>query len=102
MSKLNIIQKECPTHGLTDYYENSKGKSFCKKCNVERVSEARRKNKKKILEEFGSKCCICGYSKYAGALHFHHLIPEDKEFSISQKGTCKSLEKIREEAKNVF
>lgn len=36
----------------------------------------------KLLNEFGSKCSICGYNKNYSVLEFHHLDPLLKEFSI--------------------
>lgn len=50
----------------------------CKKCFTKRTSQAVIQNKKRALAYMGEKCSRCGYSKYAGALHFHHVNPEDK------------------------
>ena len=83
---------------MTDHVLEGRGYYRCKKCRVEHVTEARRNNKKKLLAAFNFRCGICGYDKYPGALTFHHLDPNKKEFSISQAGTCKSLEKLLEEA----
>lgn len=44
---------------------------------------SRRNKKNKLLEFWGSKCVICGYDTYAGALDFHHLNPDDKSFQLS-------------------
>ena len=53
--------------------------------------------KKSILvKEFGGKCTQCGYDKYISLLHFHHLDPTKKEFTIAHD---KPLDKMREEAK---
>lgn len=38
------------------------------------------------LEYKGNKCSICGYDKCLGALEFHHLDSEEKDFGISEKG----------------
>ena len=40
--------------------------------------------KHKLIEYKGGKCEKCGYNKCDGALHFHHLDPTEKSFSISQ------------------
>ena len=37
----------------------------------------------RLKEAFGSKCGICQYSAYLGALDFHHLDPDEKDFTIS-------------------
>lgn len=39
--------------------------------------------KLKLVTAKGSMCQRCGYSKCTAALHFHHLIPEHKEFALS-------------------
>lgn len=41
------------------------------------------KKKQKFIRILGGKCCNCGYDKCESALEFHHLIPEEKEFTIS-------------------
>ncbi len=47
------------------------------------VEEWRRRTRLKLIQGFGGKCCICGYSKSHKALCFHHLDPNQKEFGIS-------------------
>ena len=61
------------------------------------VSERRRKTKDMAIEYKGGKCEKCGYNKCNGALEFHHLNPEEKDFSISTSGTTKSFERIKKE-----
>lgn len=43
----------------------------------------------------GGKCQCCGYNKYVGALEFHHINSEEKDFGISAKG-C-SWKRVKEE-----
>ncbi len=45
----------------------------------------------------GGKCVMCGYSRYSGALDFHHKDPSQKDFGLSTKGLTRSWEKIKEE-----
>ena len=46
----------------------------------------RRKNIKKDLIDYkGGCCCICGYNKSYRSLHFHHLNPKEKDFTIGAK-----------------
>ena len=97
MSK--YIDRECVTHGVTEFVLEGRGYYRCKKCRSLRVANTRRKNKKTLSSEFGSCCLICGYNKYVGALHFHHLNPKEKSFSLSHSGICKSIKRMREEAK---
>jgi len=63
-----------------------KGKiqSYCKECNKENVIKRQRTLKEKCVEYCGGKCKICGYSKYVGALDFHHLDPSTKDIAFSK------------------
>ena len=45
--------------------------------------ERQRKLKKEMVDYKGGKCERCGYDKYIGALEFHHLNPEEKDFTLS-------------------
>jgi 5-methylcytosine-specific restriction endonuclease McrA len=58
----------------------------------------RNKNKNILVSEHGGACKICSYNKYPVALQFHHLVPEDKELTISGNAT-QDLEKMRKESK---
>jgi hypothetical protein len=62
------------------------------------VSKRRRKLKSLAVELKGGKCQICGYNKYVGALDFHHLNGESKDFDLSTRGLTRSWEKIKDEA----
>ena len=68
-----------------------------KEANVINVSNRRRHLKEMAVDYKGGKCIICGYSKYLGALEFHHLDPESKDFAISTTGTTKSWTRIKHE-----
>lgn len=76
---------------------------YCYDCSPEGLSPAEAlRHKKRALKHLliaykGGKCENCGYDKCEGALHFHHINPKEKEFSISQinlNDTNFSLEKI--------
>ena len=64
---------------------------------VEAVQRRRDKIKEMGVQYKGDKCCICGYDKYIGALEFHHLDPNQKDFGISAKGYTRSFERVKEE-----
>lgn len=66
-----------------------------KKARVEAVQRRRLKVKEMAVEYKGGKCMCCGYDKYQGALEFHHLDPNEKDFNFSQKGYCRSWEKVK-------
>lgn len=44
----------------------------------------RNKTKTSIINSFGGKCQICGYSKCLAALCFHHKDSSIKKFNISK------------------
>lgn len=51
--------------------------------NSEWMRSARKRTKKRIVEAFDGKCCICGYDKCLSSLALHHLDPSEKELAIS-------------------
>ena len=69
-----------------------------KRCRVAAVSQRRRRVKAILVAEAGGACVICGYSRYAGALQFHHLDPAVKQFELAGAGLARSLERARREA----
>jgi 5-methylcytosine-specific restriction endonuclease McrA len=42
-----------------------------------------RKLKQQMVDYKGGCCQKCGYNKYIGALEFHHINPEEKDFNPS-------------------
>jgi transcriptional regulator len=56
----------------------------------------RKRVKSKLVEHMGGGCKICGYNKCLSALHFHHLDPNEKDFTISGKSS--SFDKLKKEA----
>ncbi len=70
----------------------------CQRCRSAGVSERRRVIKRTLVAEAGGACDLCGYERYVGALHFHHLDPSEKAFTLSLGGVTKSITAIREEA----
>ena len=68
-----------------------------KKKAVKAVMKRRWKIKELSVEYKGGKCNCCGYSKCSGALEFHHLDPNKKDFSIAAKGHCTAWEKVVKE-----
>lgn len=55
-----------------------------------------RKRKKQLLVDYkGGKCQNCGYKKSIGALEFHHINSEEKEFTISASSF--SFERLKKE-----
>ncbi|QDH46571.1 hypothetical protein LAh6_60 [Aeromonas phage LAh_6] len=69
----------------------------CGSCMVEAVKKRRYKIKQMAVDYKGGKCEKCGYDKFIGALEFHHLDPEQKDFSLGDKGYTRSWDKIKDE-----
>ena len=88
----------CPQHGLTEFVLEGRGYYRCARCRAEAVSKRRRAVKRRLVEEAGGKCVLCGYSRCQRALQFHHLDPVAKEFHLGHQGQSRSLARSREEA----
>jgi len=87
--------RNCKKHGDTPFVTRNDGGHRCKKCAVEAVQKRRDNLKIMSIEYKGGKCSICGYDKYVGALDFHHMNPEEKDFSIADKGYTRSWENTK-------
>ena len=61
----------------------------CIKCNEnfypKKQAKTRKLIKKWALQYKGNQCNYCGYNKCEEALEFHHINPEEKDFSISDR-----------------
>lgn len=61
----------------------------------DRVKKWRETVKERMIDSFGGKCFICGYSKCSKALEFHHINPDEKEFNFGEiMARPKSWDKI--------
>jgi transposase len=88
---------ECGKHGLTEFTLEGRGHYRCKRCRSAAVVDRRRKVKRRLVEEAGGACALCGYRRWAGALQFHHLDPSRKAFQISHRGHSRALARSRAE-----
>jgi len=88
---------ECRRHGLTEFVREGRGYYRCKRCRAAAVAKRRRKVKQKLAEEAGGACILCGYSRWLGALQFHHVEPGSKEFHLAQRGHSRATAKSRAE-----
>jgi hypothetical protein len=84
-----LVEKECSQCGeikpIEEYYNNgNRPHSFCKKCLNLKSVERFRERKLWAIDYKGGECQMCGYNKYAGALEFHHLDPNIKDFTIDR------------------
>lgn len=78
--------KVCPKckeeKDLSEFYgqkDRKKGTSYCKKCKNKYDTERWIQRKLDAVQLKGGCCQSCGYDKYYGALHFHHLNPNEKD-----------------------
>ena len=81
--KKKYVCRECKEE--TDNFNPSRIKYrdfICKKCFKQQHNKRAIEIKRKSVEYKGGKCCVCNYNKYQGALDFHHIDPNDKDFTI--------------------
>lgn len=73
----------------TEFISNNYKRKYCYSCSPQGVGPKialRYKTRalKHILVQYkGGKCELCGYSTCEGALQFHHINPQEKDFNIS-------------------
>lgn len=88
----------CSKHGHTAFYARPDGGFRCGRCRSEAVSKRRRLVKKKLVEEAGGRCTLCGFDQHPAALQFHHVDPSTKSFQIAEGGLTRGIERSRAEA----
>lgn len=112
--------KRCETQKpLTDFNKRNdradQVQHLCRECNSEYGKEWYEKNKKKRIaaamkrkqelkqwvakQKEGQPCEECGWAGSAAAMHWHHVNPEEKLFSISDGSNRYGKKKIIEEIK---
>jgi DNA-binding transcriptional ArsR family regulator len=89
----------CRKHGDTAFFERSDGGFRCAKCSQAAVSERRRQVKRKLVDEAGGACRICGFNEHPAALQFHHRNPAAKEFHLGHQGLTRGIARMRAEAR---
>lgn len=91
---------------LSEFYSNGyyasgtkKYKPNCKECQKSLDVDNRLNKIKEILKELNKplECENCGYNKNIAALCFHHIKPEEKEFSLSELSKTANIEIMKNE-----
>ena len=93
------IMRCCPRHDWTVFRSAGGTQYRCVLCSREGVAERRRRIKQILVAEAGGRCSLCGYDRCAAALHFHHIEPAAKAFTINGQGTTRALNSLRTEAR---
>lgn len=70
---------------------------YCIICHNRQSIERQQKLKRECVIYKGGKCQVCGYNRYDGALEFHHINPEHKDFEISKISRTSFSEQIKTE-----
>ena len=73
----------------------------CYECHPNGTTLTRGKMLELVRKLHGGKCVRCGYDAYTGALEFHHIDPNQKDFTISND-RAKLEESIEESKKCVL
>jgi transposase len=92
------IHRVCPKHGKTLFVSRPDGGFRCAKCRIAAVVDWRRRLKRRLVERAGGACEICAYDRYDGALQFHHVDAELKQFEISRYPSSRSWAELCDEA----
>lgn len=95
---LVTVVAECPVHGSVTMLPRGGGTYRCLRCRSDAVVLRRRRVKAILVAEGGGACRLCGFDRHLAALHFHHLDPGLKHFSLSAHGMSRSLDRARAEA----
>lgn len=104
LKTIKPTKKKCPKCKkikiLDEFYSRRGihgGSVYCIECSNDEGKERARNFKKKCVEYKGGECENCGYSKYIGALHFHHKDPNEKDFSLSRVKSHSFDDKVKKE-----
>lgn len=103
--KLDVVSDGCANcagcknrQPLINFFYKTDGRpySYCKKCYGQKTVKTQRRIKQMCVDYLGGQCEICGYDTCVAALQFHHIDPDQKEFSISAHKNC-AFETVRAE-----
>jgi transposase len=93
-----IVMLTCEVHGVTEFRRRQPSGFRCLRCRSDAVTRRRRLVKTVLIRDAGGRCASCGYDRSPAALQFHHRVPAEKSFALSQAGVARSLDRARAEA----
>jgi transposase len=93
------VTMTCVHHGESEFLLEGRGAYRCKRCRSEAVSSRRRTLTAMLVGEAGGRCCLCGYDRHIGALHFHHVDRGTLGINASARGIASRVDTLREEAR---
>ena len=93
-SKSHVCSKCGILKDPRDFYGKT---NWCNECLNRTTIEKQRNFKRELREYKGGKCVHCGYSTYDGALDFHHIDPNEKEFQLSSLRVVHINDEIKKE-----
>ena len=96
---VDALDGKCAKHGHVKFRLSSRGTYRCRQCASDAVAARRRRVKAILVKEAGGSCRRCGFAEHPAALHFHHVDPSSKAFSLSAAGVTRSLARARAEAR---
>lgn len=76
-TKCNLQLSELDFYKKNDKYYHT----YCKSCFNKQVLQRQNEIKIQAIVYKGGECEHCGYSKYIGALEFHHIDPKEKDIN---------------------
>jgi predicted transcriptional regulator len=92
--------KCCENKNINYFYKrrgNIGGSAYCIECTKTQYKERHNQFKKELVNYKGGCCQNCGYDKYYGALEFHHLDPNEKDFSFGNVKSFTLNDKMKSE-----
>jgi hypothetical protein len=92
------VEATCRVHGVTLFVRRGADGFRCRLCRSGAVDRRRKAVKRLLVAEAGGRCALCGYDRAMSGLHFHHRVPREKAFALSERGMALSLEAARAEA----
>lgn len=83
----------CDIHGESPAIKDYKNEMRCYACRLSHSRDMKISLKIRAVSHMGGSCQICGYSKYIGALEFHHILRSKKNFAVCSKTNWEKMVK---------